>query len=1412
MLFFRILGYRKAIVSQQSELCIFRCVASAAHFLFIWEDTKVIVNHENKKAVLRFLVVLFICVVSVFVVGFGGIEANAATSGDYTYTVLSDGTVEITDYTGSATTLSIPSEIDGKVVTSIGNYAFKNCSCLINIIISDNVTRIGYDAFLGCSSLTNVTIPDSVKSINNRAFIVCTRLTNIEVDSNNGYYKSINGILFSKDLTQIIKYPDGKPEESFIIPNSVTDIGNYAFRGCSNLINITISDNVTSIGNNAFYGCSGLTNIIIPNNITSIGDDVFSGCDHLTSITIPDSIKRIGYMAFYNCNNLTDVYYTGTEEQWNNITKLSFNSDLTSANIHYNYVIGTKNVGLSIPSADVAKQDVTINFDYSDNIFANDSSIYNHELSKLSSIMATSAYWGDDDTPHNNRYALRNLVALGFNKASITDYGSYARLNKIDKNDCDYEAYTFGMKELDNGQKIIAVIIKGTSANEEWFSNFNVWEDKNSPNNCHYGFTKACERLEEMFFYYVSGLGITDFSNIKIWITGHSRGAAVGNIFAAHLDKIAAGESAAGQLKKSMFSNLSKSNIYSYLYATPSVERNISDKLSDKYNNIFNFVNPQDFVPRMPLQKWGYEKYGRVLVFPNEVSSDNSQYSEFINNANIKFAELFNGATLGDYLFKYGTATTINLCRHMYKNISSVDDYYNKSFRGTSVIQRLYSDAVDKSCSQKVRKIINRLEDIYNHAIITNLIKINSTKSYTAEDFFKDGISEASSSKKIYEQVAGLPTLILAPANPFYDMFMYFIPGVLIHETVVYSHTPETYIAGAYVCDSLDDFAPDLYYSIEVKCPVDVEIYDSNNNLVGRVVDNQIDEDVTTVAIYVDDSTNSKYIYGPADETYTVKAIGYDSGTMDYSVSIENIDDGTVQESYYVEDIPITPNTEVITDTITDDGAVVTATNTSENHSDYVIEYVVGSDNNVTMTENEVIHKYSSDWSFDEKGHWHQCDCGKRKEFTEHNSLVECSICGYTCDHSNCSDEITHPTETSQGCITHTCILCGTVAVDSYTDYEALVLSASVDANDSVQLSWNEIVNAIGYEIYEVKNGEEKYITVSTDFSYTISEISAGNHIIKIKALFSDDYTLSSNEVAVTIIKPAFKGHNLVLSGKIGVNFYMELPDGDYSDSYMEFNINGNKQIDYIDYADTYAGLFNFTCYVTSVEIADNITAVFHYGDKTVESNYTVEKYLNVIIENKDGAFDESTVELAKSIADYGHYIQPFLAEENNWIIGDKHNAIAKATEIDDIAIENALMAAQEFAFSKDLGTSDIDKIGYSLVLDSDTKLCLYLIVKDGYSGNVTAMRENNIIPCEKQSDGSYLISISGISAHKLGIMNEITVNTDSGVCIISVSAISYVNTVLKSTAENLNTMAAKQAVTALYNYYAATLNYKNNH
>ena len=210
--------------------------------------------------------------------------AGAQTYGDFNYSVLDDGTVNITDYNGSAEKVVIPDTIDGKSVTSIG-----------------------YEAFYGCASLTSVTIPKSVTKISYNVFNGCTSLTAINVATENQNYVSVNGVLYNKDKTVLICYPAGKKDKNYKIPDSVTSIGYYAFSKCSNLTSITIPNGVKSIGNSAFYGCTSLTSITIPNSVTSIGDSAFYGCTSLTSITIPDSVTSIGESAFEDCSSLTSI-------------------------------------------------------------------------------------------------------------------------------------------------------------------------------------------------------------------------------------------------------------------------------------------------------------------------------------------------------------------------------------------------------------------------------------------------------------------------------------------------------------------------------------------------------------------------------------------------------------------------------------------------------------------------------------------------------------------------------------------------------------------------------------------------------------------------------------------------------------------------------------------------------------------------------------------------------------------------------------------------------------------------------------------------------------------------------------------------------------------------------------------------
>ena len=178
------------------------------------------------------------------------------------------------EYSGS---VIIPETVtyDGTTysVTSIGKYAFYDCSSLVSVTIPNSVTHIGDHAFYKTSSLTSVNIPNSVTSIGDYAFRGCSSLTTID------------------------------------IPNSLTEIAHGMFQDCSSLTTVTIPNSVTSIGQLAFDGCSSLTSITVPNSVISIGWNAFSGCRALTAITIPESITDIGSGAFASCSSLTSVVW-----------------------------------------------------------------------------------------------------------------------------------------------------------------------------------------------------------------------------------------------------------------------------------------------------------------------------------------------------------------------------------------------------------------------------------------------------------------------------------------------------------------------------------------------------------------------------------------------------------------------------------------------------------------------------------------------------------------------------------------------------------------------------------------------------------------------------------------------------------------------------------------------------------------------------------------------------------------------------------------------------------------------------------------------------------------------------------------------------------------------------------------------
>lgn len=213
--------------------------------------------------------------------------------------------------------LEIPSSIK-----YIKDAAFQNTYYLSSIILNEGLISIGANAFSGSNYGGNasLSIPNSVTSIGDwafydnssfntlyigaglieigeQAFSKCENLSNITVSESNSVYSSANGVLYNKNMTQLIAYPPAKNITIFTIPNGVTSIGDWAF-----------------------YYCSDLTSITIPDSVTSIGKDAVAYCSDLTSVVVGNGIQEIREFAFQNCKNLMTIQYTGTKAQWKAIT------------------------------------------------------------------------------------------------------------------------------------------------------------------------------------------------------------------------------------------------------------------------------------------------------------------------------------------------------------------------------------------------------------------------------------------------------------------------------------------------------------------------------------------------------------------------------------------------------------------------------------------------------------------------------------------------------------------------------------------------------------------------------------------------------------------------------------------------------------------------------------------------------------------------------------------------------------------------------------------------------------------------------------------------------------------------------------------------------------------------------------
>ena len=244
-------------------------------------------------------------------------------------------------------------------VVSIEDGTFYRCENLASITLPESLKTIEHGAFEECNSLENITIPSGVTKISITS-IACAKLESINVSADNKVYSSENGVLFNKDKTELIRYPEAKVGDSYTVPSSVVSIATFAFSSsnlksitlpnglksiggavfslCEELRNLNIPDSVTDLGAAAFVRCSELTTVVIPNSVSKISYNTFVDCGSLKSVAIPTSVKSIEERAFDGCSSLSDIYYGGTFAQWNAVEINNLddsNEALKNATIHF---------------------------------------------------------------------------------------------------------------------------------------------------------------------------------------------------------------------------------------------------------------------------------------------------------------------------------------------------------------------------------------------------------------------------------------------------------------------------------------------------------------------------------------------------------------------------------------------------------------------------------------------------------------------------------------------------------------------------------------------------------------------------------------------------------------------------------------------------------------------------------------------------------------------------------------------------------------------------------------------------------------------------------------------------------------------------------------------------------------------
>ncbi|HPF54864.1 MAG TPA: dockerin type I domain-containing protein, partial [Clostridia bacterium] len=639
-----------------------------------------------------------------------------------------------------------------------------------------------------------------------------------------------------------------------------------------------------SIGYYAFTSCSSLASAYFKGNPpTEFGVWVFNNC-------------ASGFTIYY-LKSLASAWAPNGETTWNGYPIASYNEFVGLKVGDGTAITNTKEVSATylVSPTNKGAELGTLKFSYSDSLFLSEATKFNYELATASLGAATGTFTNKES--EGDKYVRDLLSKLGFADCSV-----YTQ--KFDDNHStdDTCAFAFAVKKLTNGEYLLIAAIRGNGYGPgfggEWASNFRVVGSSSSVYS--YGFKTAADGVYDKLITYIETLNI-DKGSLRIWTFGFSRAAAISNLLAARL---------------TASSGIPQSKIYAYTFATPAT---VLKSKATAYSNIFNIVQQVDIVPRVPLESWSFSRYGKTLYLPCATRTGTS-FSEKSTLMEQELSALLEDSSYADqdYRLLAGQERVIDLLLDYIDDaISSPSVYKNKGYQKALVGVIAEDDftlldilvALMPGYEAEARAINTYIEELPDYNVAEMCVKTEAMVLMLNKTLGSMGNDDPA--KAILNMIVDFLTNYAARMvkNPlsssnttfYYDQLVLMIKDIVnqkktqdsVNSTFLFmQHWPEVYMAWLNSASYASLLDTRSYKRTSIKCPVDVYVYDEDGVLVGRIVDDVVDDSIEECVYCYCDELGEKEIYLPDDGDYRIEIVAREAGELDivnnyYSVDSE---------------------------------------------------------------------------------------------------------------------------------------------------------------------------------------------------------------------------------------------------------------------------------------------------------------------------------------------------------------------------------------------------------------------------------------------------------------------------------------------------------------------------------------------